>query len=743
VLESRPALRFSKASAVEEEIPAIIELDGAPSFDSDDLVSEEVTARTLSAWTPPGALTSGSGYHWRVAASSQENLEWRPRTFTIRDDLPFDGWFQQGRQFESNNHGPSLTFSDSAWRLANFNVDARIRSAHFRATALSTIIVGGFEYETLKIGFAGVIVSVDGRVKASGSFIPYPNRRDIDEVAERERLSAFLASAEEDEYVLVNSRFFLQPSDLKDLPDETKEIFRQLGSTQIDSVEMKDLWNFAIRIGDEIPIADVWQPRDPNVGPHILWTDVSLPIQFASGDSKSLLVGPAMKWHEVQATGVVAAEGPSLEVQILDVNDNIIGSETLRKPGGLARIDLSTSGLNIDARKHPFLRLKLVVTDSTRLGTPQLIDWYVGYDPVAELVVDAPAFETVIDTVAEGEPLNVSVNVINGSPTTVDSVFVSYFVTDKDNRSSLSALDTLLNIGPDATVESSASIATKGKPGQNRITITAEQPRGPEPVTFNNTVIGSFRVIPDKTAPIFSLTVDGNSYPTDPRVITTTDDPTLPFFTSHPSFEITVTDENQFLSLIDTTVVSLALDGVSISNSSPEVQFTPGAPPDNQATLIFSPDFSGQDTTHTLKAWAQDASGNSNPTMEEPYVLSFRVQTAAEVENLYPYPNPMHNFTTFMFQLRGADTSFIEDFRIRVYTVSGRPVREFDLLDDPNLLEEGGLRIGWNRMTWDGRDEDGDLLATGVYLYKVFLRAEGREISVNNDSSIEKLAIIR
>ena len=144
-----------------------------------------------------------------------------------------------------------------------------------------------------------------------------------------------------------------------------------------------------------------------------------------------------------------------------------------------------------------------------------------------------------------------------------------------------------------------------------------------------------------------------------------------------------------------------------------------------------------------FRARCQDAAGNANPSKEDPYTFSFRVQTEAEVESLYPYPNPMNNFTTFMFKLRGADPSLVEDMLIRIYTISGRLVREFDLVSDPFHLEAGGLQIGWNRIPWDGTDEDGDLLGNGVYLYKVFLRAEGKELFVNNESGIEKIAIVR
>jgi hypothetical protein len=65
------------------------------------------------------------------------------------------------------------------------------------------------------------------------------------------------------------------------------------------------------------------------------------------------------------------------------------------------------------------------------------------------------------------------------------------------------------------------------------------------------------------------------------------------------------------------------------------------------------------------------------------------------------------------------------------------------LVDDPSLVEGGGLRIGWNKVPWDTRDQDGHNLGSGVYLYKVFLRAEGQAITVNNDSGIDKLVVLR
>ena len=60
----------------------------------------------------------------------------------------------------------------------------------------------------------------------------------------------------------------------------------------------------------------------------------------------------------------------------------------------------------------------------------------------------------------------------------------------------------------------------------------------------------------------------------------------------------------------------------------------------------------------------------------------------------------------------------------------------------PSLLDGGLLRVGWNKVVWDGRDADGDQVATGVYLYKVYLKVDGESIEVN-ESPVEKIVVFQ
>jgi flagellar hook assembly protein FlgD len=139
------------------------------------------------------------------------------------------------------------------------------------------------------------------------------------------------------------------------------------------------------------------------------------------------------------------------------------------------------------------------------------------------------------------------------------------------------------------------------------------------------------------------------------------------------------------------------------------------------------------DGIYTFSVEAEDASGN--PAGEIPYSVNFEVINESSVTNFYPYPNPFSTSTRFVFTLTG---SYIPDnLKIQILTVTGRVVREI-MMD-----ELGPIRIG-NNITdyaWDGRDEYGDQLANGVYLYRVILDTGSNSIkhrSTAGDKAFDK-----
>ncbi len=69
------------------------------------------------------------------------------------------------------------------------------------------------------------------------------------------------------------------------------------------------------------------------------------------------------------------------------------------------------------------------------------------------------------------------------------------------------------------------------------------------------------------------------------------------------------------------------------------------------------------------------------------------------------YPNPFNPATTIPVSVAGAG-----DVDVTIYNVLGQPVRE---------VWNGPLAAGEHRLTWDGRDAQGQPVAAGVYLYRL------------------------
>ncbi len=108
----------------------------------------------------------------------------------------------------------------------------------------------------------------------------------------------------------------------------------------------------------------------------------------------------------------------------------------------------------------------------------------------------------------------------------------------------------------------------------------------------------------------------------------------------------------------------------------------------------------------------------------------FRVLNNSEMalEEVYNYPNPMKDLTSFMFQ-----HNFDEpvEARILIYTTSGRLIKE---LNKSNITDK------FASIEWDGRDSDGDNIANGTYIYKINIKTGSGS---NARSSTGKLVVLK
>ena len=110
---------------------------------------------------------------------------------------------------------------------------------------------------------------------------------------------------------------------------------------------------------------------------------------------------------------------------------------------------------------------------------------------------------------------------------------------------------------------------------------------------------------------------------------------------------------------------------------------------------------------HTISVKAWDVNNNSSDVK-----ISFTVQAAETplVKRLYNYPNPFSTSTEFM--LEHNQSCEVMDVQIQIYTIGGRLVKTIQ-----NQVNTQGFTT--RGLFWDGRDEYGDRLANGVYIYRL------------------------
>jgi hypothetical protein len=754
VSSTSPALTVSVRRQTPEAAPVTVQLDSIPDFSSPAVQEAQIDVEGVRAtWQPPAPLEAGATYFWRARLADAERTTWRTGRFTVRPGAEGGGWLQQGRLFAGNDNR-RLVRENRAWSFDTFPVTVTTNANRGQASSVNAFNVNGTaNYEYLQFGFGILVLNgTTGRVRDSESFPTYDLADQFednvgDQQAAIDALRTFLDDvAQEGDYVFVRTRHLARRSGPQ-IPAEVKSLLRHLGSepvasaphTQaVDTLTYNHVWAMKARKG--FPSETVERVSPPAEADEVneIILENRLTLTFPYGETTTPLIGPASAWSSLRWSGTATSPDSKLEVDVL-ARDSTVLINDLRSFSGQRSLE------QINAAEHPYLRLRAALTDSTERAAPQLEQWDVSFTGVPELAIDPAAVQASIpDTLQQGESVSVSVPVVNLGAVASAPVRVRYTLTDAANVTTTLGVDTLSTLAPGEAATSELELQTADRPGANLLTVTAESDGPPERLSSNNTTVRNFTVRRDQTPPSVDILVNGRDLPPAPDPISNLQDPRLPFVSATPSFEILVRDDNPNFRLRDTSVVRVFLKGGlpqrgptigspfrQIPFSSPELEFRPASPDgENEARVLFQPEFSESDSTYTLKVEAQDPQGNEL----EPLQSTFRVQQEQVITDVYPYPNPMHTKTTFAFRVKGGTNEMLRDFRLRIYTLSGRLVRE---LDTRHL--ERPLSVGWNLLPWDGRDADGDRVATGVYLYRV--NVEGTETTFDGD--VEKIAVIR
>jgi flagellar hook assembly protein FlgD len=443
------------------------------------------------------------------------------------------------------------------------------------------------------------------------------------------------------------------------------------------------------------------------------------------------MIGPSSKWNSIfwkhttleQPTG----DTTNLEIQLFDVFGNYKSSIDTTFSSGDSILNLSNL---VSADTIPFIKVVAKYTDTISYTPSQLKYWQVLYDGVPEAAIDASngyVLQPQNDTLQEGQIGRFAVDIKNISSLPMDSLLVKYYILDQNQVKHFLNYPRQDSLLVASTLKDTVLFDTKGLVGNNWFCMEVNpyvdqqltELDQPELSHINNILQFPFTVVEEFINPLLDVTFNGRHILNEDIVSPTTE------------ILISLKDENPFLIMdsdADTSLFGVYItdpDGIlkrvpfMDANGNTVMEWIP-ANSQNKRFKINFPTYFEKSGTYSLLVQGSDKSGNLSGDLE--YKIDFEVIHESMITQIMNYPNPFSTSTRFVFTLTG---DYIpDDFQIQIMTVTGKVVREID------EVEFGPMSIGRNisEFAWDGRDQFGDLLANGVYLYRVKAKINGEDI---------------
>jgi hypothetical protein len=433
---------------------------------------------------------------------------------------------------------------------------------------------------------------------------------------------------------------------------------------------------------------------------------------YLNGEVTSDKFGPASAWSALHWRGT-SMETPSndfasVQVLGLDVNGNSTVLATVRPA-----VDTSLSWIN--AQTYPYIKLKIISTDSVKATPNQLRYWRVNGTYIPEGAVAPNLLFVMKDSADQGEIVDFKLAFKNISQTSfADSLKINFILTDRNNVPHTLILPKGKALISGDTMVINYRIDTRNYPGLNTVFVEVNPANAQlEQYHFNNILYKNLFVKADNYNPLLDVTFDGVHILNKDIVA------------AKPHILVNLKDESRFLALSDTAYIKVQVrfpDGsLHNYNFGDSMRFTSAnlSSGSNTATIDFMPTFV-EEGEYELIVSGRDVMGNTAGAID--YHITFSVITKAMISNLLNYPNPFTTSTAFVFTITGNEVP--QNIRIQILTITGKIVREI------TKDELGPIHVGRNitEFKWDGTDTYGDKLANGVYLYRVLTNLNGKSL---------------
>jgi hypothetical protein len=423
-----------------------------------------------------------------------------------------------------------------------------------------------------------------------------------------------------------------------------------------------------------------------------------------TGMAISPVIGPAAAWKEIKFREIKTGNSGTFLNSVIGYNKATKLWDTLKTTS-----DTVCNISSIAASSYQYIKTIATLTDSTlgKSSTLELPSVSINYSQSPELLTSSDYITLEKDTVIQTNNLELTAAVQNISHANADSVII----TTKVDGTDVSSATKNISVPADSSTSVKITIPTSGLSYQasHAAKIIATL-KNDDVYSFNNSATKDFYVIKDTVNPTLDVTFDGKHI-VDGDIV-------------NPSSTVIITLSDNISTKIDSSNFIIAIDNKVLTFAEQDMSFSYATGTQASTTITWRANFAAG--SHTLKILAKDANGNYSTSDSTFQKFNFSVFTENDVTNIYPYPNPFSDNMYFTFQLRGKDKP--ENVSIKIYTIAGRLIRIIS-------VDGSAFDLNFNKLFWDGRDNDGDRIASGVYLYKLIVRFKDKTVS-----SVNKLA---
>lgn len=729
------------------------EIDTTRFFNSPLLRKHESTEPGgLLEWSPTGLpMLDSTVYFWRISRDTIGQglgFAWHDQSFLYKNDSP-DGWNENHYfQYLQNVFLDSLyivdtsrlfSFGDYLWPIGLYmgSTETGGNYVYYKSQSL---------YSGTNPFVADVVISVFDSITELIEIVPvgHPNNLLSDwqyfysfhtkTEAGRKKLMDFLTEIPNGKFAVLTANSSAtddyQPGlwaiDSVNLGSNIFQVLEKIGAKSIRNqanLPKPQPYAFVFKKGSQ-----TYQPFEIGWPADTLSALIEVPLWFKKSNGALVTppIGPAKKWAELdwKLWGLDPSDFVSLDLFGLKKTggDTLLMEQVLPGKWPLGAIS---------AIDFPMIRLKMYAFDPVLHTAPQVEKLRVLFEAMPEGGVElaGPTFFEK-DTVEQGEPLKIAAQFRHIDGGAMDSLLVKFTVRDAANQETVfSKREKVLPVGDSVLLKTTIPTAqlAGGNP-QFSLEVNPDSDQ-PERHHFNNVLVQNFTVRKDKINPLLDVTFDGQHLLNGDLV------------SPKPEIFITLKDENRWLTMSDSAglQIEIVLPPDSsrrvfhLDGSDPDAQFFPATTTaggkKNQAEVRLTPHFT-VDGHYELQVKGQDRSGNESGSVD--WKINFEVITKSSISNLLNYPNPFSTRTCFHYTLTGEEIP--THFRLRIMTVSGKIVREITEGEFGPLLPGRHL----SAFCWDGRDEFGDQLANGVYLYKIVAKkSDGSDFEAFENKAVD------